>query len=84
MAKLIFVPIADQIQSGTYLLYDGACGTSCQGSVHLPNCDNSCCTAITGYSGSGGTLLGQGTSSGGVACGGTCGTIGTSYSAGCG
>jgi type I restriction enzyme M protein len=27
MAKLIFVPIADQINSGTYLLYDGACGT---------------------------------------------------------
>lgn len=27
MAKLIFVPIEDQIQSGTYLLYDGACGT---------------------------------------------------------
>lgn len=27
MAKLIFMPIADQIQSGTYLLYDGACGT---------------------------------------------------------
>ncbi|MDH5639798.1 MAG: type I restriction-modification system subunit M N-terminal domain-containing protein [Nitrospira sp.] len=27
MAKLIFLPIADQIQSGTYLLYDGACGT---------------------------------------------------------
>ncbi len=27
MAKLIFVPLADQIQSGTYLLYDGACGT---------------------------------------------------------
>jgi len=27
MAKLIFVPIADQIESGTYLLYDGACGT---------------------------------------------------------
>jgi type I restriction enzyme M protein len=27
MAKLILVPIADQIQSGTYLLYDGACGT---------------------------------------------------------
>ena len=27
MAKLIFVPIADQIMSGTYLLYDGACGT---------------------------------------------------------
>jgi type I restriction enzyme M protein len=27
MAKLIFVPIADQISSGTYLLYDGACGT---------------------------------------------------------
>lgn len=27
MAKLIFVPIADDIQSGTYLLYDGACGT---------------------------------------------------------
>lgn len=27
MAKLIFLPIADQIKSGTYLLYDGACGT---------------------------------------------------------
>jgi type I restriction enzyme M protein len=27
MAKLIFVPVADQIISGTYLLYDGACGT---------------------------------------------------------
>ncbi len=27
MAKLIFLPIADEIQSGTYLLYDGACGT---------------------------------------------------------
>ena len=24
---LIFLPIADQIESGTYLLYDGACGT---------------------------------------------------------
>ena len=27
MANLIFLPIADQINSGTYLLYDGACGT---------------------------------------------------------
>ncbi len=27
MAKLIFLPIADDITSGTYLLYDGACGT---------------------------------------------------------
>ena len=27
MAKLVFVPIADQIDSGTYLMYDGACGT---------------------------------------------------------
>jgi len=27
MAKLIFLPIADNIESGTYLLYDGACGT---------------------------------------------------------
>ncbi|MGD0109385.1 MAG: class I SAM-dependent DNA methyltransferase, partial [Rhodopila sp.] len=27
MAKLLFVPIAPQITSGTYLLYDGACGT---------------------------------------------------------
>jgi len=26
-ARLIFGPIADQIESGTYLLYDGACGT---------------------------------------------------------
>ena len=27
MAELIFRPVADQITSGTYLLYDGACGT---------------------------------------------------------
>jgi type I restriction enzyme M protein len=27
MAKLVFMPVADQIVSGTYLLYDGACGT---------------------------------------------------------
>jgi len=27
MADLIFLPIADQITSGTYLVYDGACGT---------------------------------------------------------
>ena len=27
MAKLVFQPVADQITSGTYLLYDGACGT---------------------------------------------------------
>ena len=27
MAKLVFLPIADDIKSGTYLLYDGACGT---------------------------------------------------------
>ena len=27
MAKLVFLPIASEIQSGTYLLYDGACGT---------------------------------------------------------
>lgn len=27
MADLIFMPIADQITSGTYLVYDGACGT---------------------------------------------------------
>jgi type I restriction enzyme M protein len=27
MARLIFVPIAEQIESGSYLLYDGACGT---------------------------------------------------------
>lgn len=27
MADLIFLPIADQIQSATYLVYDGACGT---------------------------------------------------------
>ena len=27
MANLIFTPIADQIESGTYLLYDGALGT---------------------------------------------------------
>ena len=27
MAHLIFMPVADQVQSGTYLVYDGACGT---------------------------------------------------------
>ena len=27
MGKLIFLPIASEIESGTYLLYDGACGT---------------------------------------------------------
>jgi type I restriction enzyme M protein len=27
MAKLILLPVADEIKSGTYLLYDGACGT---------------------------------------------------------
>ncbi|RME66854.1 MAG: SAM-dependent DNA methyltransferase [Verrucomicrobia bacterium] len=27
MANLLFLPIADEIESGTYLLYDGACGT---------------------------------------------------------
>ena len=27
MAELIFRPIADEIESGTYLVYDGACGT---------------------------------------------------------
>ena len=27
MANLLFLPIADKIESGTYLIYDGACGT---------------------------------------------------------
>jgi len=27
MANLIFLPVADTIESGTYLVYDGACGT---------------------------------------------------------
>jgi type I restriction enzyme M protein len=27
MARLILLPVADRIESGTYLLYDGACGT---------------------------------------------------------
>ena len=27
MAKLVFLPVADDIEDGTYLLYDGACGT---------------------------------------------------------
>ena len=27
MARLVFLPVADEIESGTYLLYDGACGT---------------------------------------------------------
>ena len=27
MAKLIFLPVAEDITSGTYVLYDGTCGT---------------------------------------------------------
>jgi len=27
MADLVFLPVADDIESGTYLVYDGACGT---------------------------------------------------------
>ena len=27
MAKLVLLPVAEDIDSGTYLLYDGACGT---------------------------------------------------------
>ena len=27
MAKLVFQPVADRVESGTYLIYDGACGT---------------------------------------------------------
>ena len=27
MARLIFMPVADEVESGTYLVYDGACGT---------------------------------------------------------
>ena len=27
MARLIFMPVADQVRSSTYLVYDGACGT---------------------------------------------------------
>ncbi len=27
MARLIFMPVADDVRSGTYLVYDGACGT---------------------------------------------------------
>ena len=27
MARLVFEPVADQLKSGSYLLYDGACGT---------------------------------------------------------
>ena len=27
MARLVFLPVADQVTSGTYLVYDGACGT---------------------------------------------------------
>ena len=27
MARLVFTPVADEVRSGTYLVYDGACGT---------------------------------------------------------
>ena len=40
MAKLIFLPIADQIESGTYLLYDGACGTGGMLTVAEETCSN--------------------------------------------
>ena len=36
MARLVFLPIADQIQSSTYLLYDGACGTGGMLTVDRP------------------------------------------------
>ena len=36
MAKLVFLPIADQISSGTYLLYDGACGTGVKRDIRAP------------------------------------------------
>jgi type I restriction enzyme M protein len=35
MARLIFLPVATEIESGTYLLYDGACGTGGIGTGHL-------------------------------------------------
>ena len=28
MARLIFLPVAEEVRSGTYLVYDGACGTA--------------------------------------------------------
>ena len=36
MAKLLFIPVADQIHSGTYLLYDGSCGTGGMLTVPAP------------------------------------------------
>jgi hypothetical protein len=30
MAKLILLPVAGEIESGTYLLYDGACCSVCE------------------------------------------------------
>jgi len=27
MGRLVFLPVADEVESGTYLVYDGACGT---------------------------------------------------------
>ena len=27
VVRLVFIPVADQVRSGTYLVYDGACGT---------------------------------------------------------
>jgi hypothetical protein len=62
------------------------CGFSCQGQVHLPNCQNSCCTALSGFSSVQvcGTYYDKGTSNGASACGGTCGQITTGVTAGCG
>jgi hypothetical protein len=68
------------------LVYEGGCGASCQNQVHMTNCTNDCCTGLSGF-GSNLTnpvYLGMGTTSGGNACGGTCGTVAQSWACGCG
>ncbi len=57
-----------------------ACGASCAQSVHLPGCEDSCCSALTGFRNYG-SIIGKPTSS--ISCGGGCGTIHTGIDWGC-
>jgi hypothetical protein len=40
MAKLLFLPVADRIESSTYSLYDGSCGTGGMLTVAEETCTN--------------------------------------------
>jgi hypothetical protein len=67
-------------------VYTGGCGTSCANQVHMTNCTNDCCTGLSGFGSnlSNQSFVGMGTTSGGNACGGTCGAVAQSWAPGCG